>query len=613
MGRGGKKKKSVEEARGHRLWLSQVDLHGLLLSEPVLNLHFPQGPEKVPEGLFRRYLREWERIKSVEDAPEEAVPILRRWLHFIFGDLLGYRAPYWVTGREVPESCTLYLEEHRETLKPYGAILSNGSPLFLVYKADFAHPLDRNERRRPTWRASPTVKLERLLRGLDCPLGLVTNGLHFRLLYAPMGLPSSWITFSAEALRGDKLVLDAFYTFLRLERFIGERKHLLVELCRESEKRQAELTETLGEQALRALQIFVERAEIDGPVSPQELHAAGLALMMRLVFLLFAEERELLPHGMPLYEESYSLGRLLFRLEEEKREHPEAFREGYDAWPRLQALFRLIYRGCPHPDLNLRPYGGDLFHPERFSLLDGARLRLSNEVVYEILKALTNTEARVGRQKIAQRVSYRTLQIEHIGHMYEGLLGYAVRENEEGQRCLVPSGLRKRTGTYYTPKVLTTEVVRRTLGPLLAERKTPEDILSLKILDPAMGSGAFLVAAAEELAEALVSAWERRREEFPEATLVLPLATPARGLAEEEPLAQERDEMLIQARRLVVERCLYGVDVNPEAVELAKLSLWIESLARGKPFTFLNAHLRCGNSLIGAWFFKEVEVSIGRR
>ena len=154
MRRRRKKKKSVEEERDHRLWLSQVDLHGLLLSEPVLNLHFPQGPEKVPDPLFRRYLREWERIRSVEDTPEEAVPILRHWLHFIFGDLLGYRAPYWVTGREVPESCTLYLEEHRETLKPYGAILSNGSPLFLVYKTDFTHPLDRNERRRHTWRAS---------------------------------------------------------------------------------------------------------------------------------------------------------------------------------------------------------------------------------------------------------------------------------------------------------------------------------------------------------------------------------------------------------------------------------------------------------------------------
>jgi len=613
MRRRHKKKKLVEEARDHRLWLSQVELHGLLLSEPVLNTHFPKGPEKLSEKLSQRFLQEWERVKSMEEAPSEAGPAYRAWLNFIFQELLGYRAPHWVTGRDVPDSYTLYLEEHREILRPYGVISNRGAPLFLVYKADFAHPLNRNERRKHTWQASPTAKLERLLRGLDCPLGLVTNGLHFRLLYAPMGLPSSWITWTAEALRGDKLVLDAFFTFLKLERFIGERKRLLVELCHESEKRQAELTETLGEQALQALQIFVERAEIDGSVSPEELHAAGLALMMRLVFILFAEERELLPHGIPLYEASYSLSRLLFRLEQEKREHPEAFRESYDAWPQIQALFRLIYHGCGHQDLIMRPYGGDLFNPKRYELLDSTRLRLSNEVVYEILKALTHTEAKVGRQKIAQRVSYRTLQIEHIGHMYEGLLGYAVREDEEGQRRLVPSGLRKRTGTYYTPKVLTTEVVRRTLGPLLAERKTPEEILSLKILDPAMGSGAFLVAAAEELAEALVSAWERRREEFPEATLVLPYASPARGLAEEEPLAQERDEMLIQARRLVVERCLYGVDVNPEAVELAKLSLWIESLDRNKPFTFLNAHLRGGNSLIGAWFFKEVDVSLGKR
>jgi len=607
-----RKKELPKEERSHRLWLSQVDLHGLLLSEPVLNTHFPKGPEKLPDKLFQRYLREWERIRSVEDTSEKASLVYRNWLNFIFKELLNYSPPHWVTERDVPEFCTVYLEEHRETLKPYGVILNSRKPVFVVYKAEFAHSLDRNERGRNTWRASPTVKLERLLRGLDCPLGLVTNGLHFRLVYAPMGLPPSWITWIGESLRGDKLVLDAFYTFLKLARFIGEKKYLLIELCQESEKRQTELTESLGEQALKALEIFVKHAEIDGPISPQELHSAGLALMMRLVFILFAEERELLPYGLPLYETSYSLSRLLFRLEQEKREHPEIFRESYDAWPRIQALFRLIYYGCGHPDLPLRPYGGDLFNPEQYELLDSTRLKLSNEVVYEILKALTNTEAKIGRQKVAQRISYRTLQIEHIGHMYEGLLGYAVRENEEGRRILVPSGLRKRTGTYYTPKVLTTEVVRRTLRPFLAERKTPEEILSLKILDPAMGSGAFLVAAAEELAEALVSAWERRREEFPEATLVLPYATPAKGHADEEFLAQERDEMLLQARRLVVERCLYGVDVNPEAVELAKLSLWIESLSRNKPFTFLNAHLKCGNSLIGAWFFKEVKVSLGK-
>jgi len=600
-----RKKELPKEERSHRLWLSQVDLHGLLLSEPVLNTHFPKGPEKLHDKLFQRYLREWERIRSVEDASEKASLVYRNWLNFIFKELLNYSPPHWVTGRDVPEFCTVYLEEHRETLKPYGVILNSRKPVFVVYKAEFAHSLDRNERGRNTWRASPTVKLERLLRGLDCPLGLVTNGLHFRLVYAPMGLPPSWITWTGESLRGDKLVLDAFYTFLKLDRFIGEKKYLLIELCRESEKRQTELTESLGEQALKALEIFVKHAEIDGPISPQELHSAGLALMMRLVFILFAEERELLPYGLPLYETSYSLSRLLFRLEQEKREHSESFCESYDAWPRIQALFRLIYYGCGHPDLPLRPYGGDLFNPERYELLDSTRLRLSNEVVYEILKALTNTEAKIGRQKVAQRISYRTLQIEHIGHMYEGLLGYAVREDEGGKRVLVPSGLRKRTGTYYTPKVLTTEIVRRTLRPLLAERKTPEEILSLKILDPAMGSGAFLVAAAEELAEALVSAWERRREEFPEATLVLPYATSAKGHADEEFLAQEREEMLLQARRLVVERCLYGVDVNPEAVELAKLSLWIESLAHNKPFTFLNTHLKCGNSLIGAWFFSS--------
>ncbi|MEN6547562.1 MAG: N-6 DNA methylase, partial [Armatimonadia bacterium] len=170
------------------------------------------------------------------------------------------------------------------------------------------------------------------------------------------------------------------------------------------------------------------------------------------------------------------------------------------------------------------------------------------------------------------------------------------------------SGLRKGQGTYYTPKWITSFICERTLEPLVYEGegegrrlKAPEEILALKVCDPAMGSGAFLVQACRYLADRLVDAWDRLAVEKPEQILTMPYGNVLNGGPREMALPESHDEAVMWARRFVAEHCLYGVDLNPLAVELAKMSLWLITLSKDKPFEFFDHKLKHGNSLIGSW------------
>src|SRR5205823_1883192 len=176
-----------------------------------------------------------------------------------------------------------------------------------------------------------------------------------------------------------------------------------------------------------------------------------------------------------------------------------------------------------------------------------------------------------------ERIAYRDLGVEQLGAVYETLLDYEPRVDAANHVTLeAGSGVRKATGTFYTPQPIAEYLVRRTLGPLVAGA-TPERILRLRILDPSMGSGAFLVAACRYLA----AAYERA------------LADEGGGDLD------DRDRAVI--RRTIAERCLYGVDRNPMAVQLARLSLWLATLAADRPLGFLDHRLRTGDSLLGAW------------
>ncbi|NPA53643.1 MAG: N-6 DNA methylase [Aquificae bacterium] len=629
----------------HERWLSFVERNGIFVSEVVLKKYFSNKLEKIDKYKLSKLKKEYERF-SVGNAEKR---IQREWFNFIFEDFLNIPTENWIKTRQFLKNYAVEIPDFLQTLEPDRLLVIDKKPKLAVFTVSPQQDIDKNEKKAGKWKASPYIKLERYLRDSGIPFGIVTNGFDFRIVFAEKGFTTSYITFR-EGWVDDELLTNAFFTILNKNRWFW--KPSLEDLVKESREKQTEITDQLGIQVKEAVELFISyldkknkehNLEIFKNLTEKEIYEMALFYMMRIIFILFAEENYLLPHENPIYEKNYGIGSLLSMLSNQKRNYPDSLKHTYDAWFRILALFRLIYEGSEHPDLNLKAYGGELFDYKKFPVLEDKRLKLSNKEIYEILHKLTYAKVKFGKEYINQKVSYSTLDIEHIGQMYEGLLAYSVkkantpiykvkRENniiyvdeknlhtedeileklETGSFYLTFSGERKTTGTYYTPKSLTLELVKRTLEPLVKNKKTPEEILSLKICDPSMGSGAFLVAACNFLAEKLVDAWQKRIEEYPNETLVLPYALPSKNKRNEEPLKKEYEEMLIQAKRLITERCLYGVDINPLAVELGKLSLWLNSFSKDRPFTFLDAHLKVGNSLVGASFSEKKKIKFGK-
>ncbi|MEO8259003.1 MAG: N-6 DNA methylase [Acidobacteriota bacterium] len=296
-----------------------------------------------------------------------------------------------------------------------------------------------------------------------------------------------------------------------------------------------------------------------------------------MLFLLFAEARGLVPLWHPVYRESYSVETLRTAAE-----RPET---AVGLWDAFRAIAHLAHSGCRAGDLLVTPFNGRLFAPARTPLAE--RRGLDDEAARRAVLALSTRPSTDGAGR--ERIAYRDLGVEQLGAVYETLLDYEplrlpperpAANGAPGAVTLVRgSGLRKATGSFYTPQPIADYLVRRTLGPLVRDA-SPERILQLRILDPAMGSGAFLVSACRYLATAY------------EAAL---LRTGAYHGSDFD--ARER----VTTTRRIAERCLYGVDVNPMAVQLARLSLWLATLAADRPLTFLDHHLLTGDSLLGAW------------
>jgi len=272
-------------------------------------------------------------------------------------------------------------------------------------------------------------------------------------------------------------------------------------------------------------------------------HAALVRAIMRLVVALFAASRGRFP--------DCDLGDLHAELAAAERARAP-LGDRHDAWPRITGLFRRLHDGAlgqTPPRAPARP--GSLFDADASPLREG---RLSDAAVLRILDKLLVVSG--------ERLVFAELEVEHIGMVYETLMGFT----EE----------RRRLGAHYTSPLLTRLMVERTLAPLVRPDASPGEILALAVCDPAMGSGAFLVEVCRWLADRLVAAWER---------------APADAPAGEDPK--------LHARRLVARSCLYGVDRNPIATDLARVSLWLLTAAPEHPFLFLEATLRHGDSLVG--------------
>ena len=333
-----------------------------------------------------------------------------------------------------------------------------------------------------------------------------------------------------------------------------------------SSRHAAGVCHSLGDGVLAAL------PDLATALSPGRTGAAGavrpyeqaLTVVYRVLFLLFAEARGLVPVWHPVYREAYTIDALYRRSVEPP---PRGL------WAALQAIARLAHAGCKAGDLDVTAFNGRLFSPRHAPLAE--RGHVPEDVVKTLVQALATTTTPAGRRRIA----YHDLGVEQLGAVYERVLEHEPISTR-GRIVLRRTSIeRKATGSFYTPRSVTEFLVRRTLHPLVVDRSAG-DILALRVVDPAMGSGAFLVAACHYLADQCEHALIRDGE------------WDAPGIT-----AGDRATL----RRQVAEQCLYGVDLNPTAVQLARLSLWLTTLAAGKPLTFLDHHLSVGNSLLGGW------------
>jgi len=522
------------------------------------------------------------------------------WLKHIF-QKLGF-SPLWRNS----------IETEKGEIKISAIEKYNNKPLVIFRFLRFGESLDAAE----GLARSPHKELMRALYHTEASYGILTNGKVFRLIRdTPLSSDRSylevdlWRTFELE----DRDSFRVFWAIFRKEAFVPDEsgKSLIEVLEEESRKHAIRVGDELRESAFIALERFIrgvledennrDVVESEG-FDLEKLYQESLVYLYRILFLLYAESTELLPVGNPLYRNLYSLEFLRDLVADPRNSfHPNS----YFLWESLKATFKLINEGFESSELHVPAYNGKLFSEQSTPLLN--RCRVSDSVMAEVIKDLTLTAGRRGRTR--EVISYRELGIEQLGSIYEGLLELEPKIAEEdlavvkikgefqtvpksrlrGERIIeeIPKGRfylgywggrRKSTGTYYTPKQITEFLVRSALEPLV-DGKSSEEILEIKVLDPAMGSGAFLVAAVNFLAE-----------KYREALL-------REGLIAEEDIDSEKEA---EFKRLVVENCIYGVDLNPLAVELAKVSLWLTTMAKGKPLTFLDHKLKCGNSLIGA-------------
>ena len=528
------------------------------------------------------------------------------------------------------------------------------------------------------WNASRHERFVRLLAETGVPVGLLCTADRVRLVHAPRGETPGWLTFdfSQMAMPAGRPILAAFDMLLSAGALFGHEEASLPALLARSREAQAEVSTRLARQVLAALHELLRGfvaadarggAEALAREDPKRLYNGLVVVLMRLVFLLYTEDRGLMP-AHPVYEQYYSLGGLFARLRADAAAHPDTMDQRFGAWAQLLALFRLVHGGGRHgAGLSFAARKGRLFDPARFPFLEclssapaaadglpagAADLPLAPDgTVWRVLENLMMLDG--------ERLSYRTLDVEQIGSVYEAIMGFRIERTtgrsiavrspkrtgaavvvdlddllsqDGGARAravaertgvrlppkaaaalrqaatvedvvaalegridrdatpdvapprtpvLQPTDERRRSGSHYTPSTLTGPIVADALRPVfdrLGPAPAPDRVLDLKVLDPAMGSGAFLVEACRQLAGKLVAAWH------------------AHGGPP--PIPPDEDELL-HARRLVAQRCLHGVDRNPMAVELARLSLWLVTFAKDHEFTFVDHALRHGDALVG--------------
>ena len=490
----------------------------------------------------------------------------------------------------------------------------------LVESKRWGTHLDRGSRQQRT----PAGQVLRYLRRADdltngaLRWGILSNGRRWRLYYAgARSVAEQFFEVDLPAALDDDRALKRFVLLFRPQAFAvgasGESLHgtILSEGRRYEERVAANLSDMVFHQVFP--QLTGALAVAAGTASLAEVRDATLTLLYRLLFILYAEDRGLLPVQNPQYDD-YSLRRLRDDVGRRKRTN-DTFSTGFSRlWTALHGLCQAIDQG--DPSIGLPPYNGGLFDASQQPLL--ASVSLNDQVVADVLWLLSFDSSTGGY------INYRDLSIEQLGSIYERLLDHEL-VHEGGAVAVRPNVFaRKCSGSYYTSDPLVQLIIAETVAPLV-EGRSAEEILELKICDPAMGSGHFLVSLVDYLSDRVMEAMAattdddhgaadhgaapHRRPTVPVAQRIEMIRATIRENARRG--GWQLDETQLDdrriVRRMVLKRCVFGVDKNPMAVELAKVALWLHTFTAGAPLSFLNHHLRCGDSLFGCWVGPTIE------
>ncbi|MBU1098118.1 MAG: hypothetical protein KKB34_16660 [Bacteroidetes bacterium] len=799
-------------------WWSELRHGGMIISPAVLKEIFHKGylePSRYDYQYLRDNYIKFERWWDNPERSQTKLDKLHNWLDIVLERFLKLNSLQWRKGNEISNE-QVHHTIIGENIKPnrlFYRTASDEIPSLALF-VDPGTKLGFGKSKKQYG------KVLEYLRGKKIKLALFTNGMTFRLCYAGLD-HDSYVEWDAANWfsEGEYLPqLYGFYYLLGREGFY-ERDNCtfpLIEAIESSRTRQGELSSILGEQVRQAIEIILDEfgkskkkhnnfidsiknnpdgTSINDDTVLSAIFQSSVRLVMRLVVILFAEARDLLPRTNELYHKHYGLEGLFEQLRKAKTIESSEFMDDLSSgWLRTLSLFKIIYLGSPHQDLQVPAYGGELFesgNPQSYdpvkralALFEDPRFEISNSSLLKILEKLKYGKLKIkqGRSSTFMKgpVDFRELRTEFIGMIYEGILDYELKAANEpmliinaGMQPILPlsvleglsekqikdlfdklkqkdkkkddeeeseeetndeinsesedidenddidnevdndttdesdnsdeiledetttraqlwaektveclglvkrprnkdenytyeikkreraknllkevyetgdyyisrwGGTRKGTGTFYTRPQLAIPTVIRTLEPLCytesAEKeyevveipestsvsepaakysskiklpKQPEEILSVKVCDPACGSGSFLVAALNYLTDALYESliYHANMLNAKEANrITLPL-----GIVTDDPLDKnvlpclpDEDDFEIRTKaklkRHVVENCIYGVDLNSTAVELARLSLWIETMDRNLPFEFLDHKIKTGNSLVGAW------------
>ena len=720
-------------AKHHAEWLSLIEVSGPFLSLPVLVQRFPQGMDAHdPEHAkaLRQVHEEWDQDQN-GDRPDPAIH--RQWIDWVLRNTLDL-GDVLVEGQKIPQTLKADLAEHGETLRPDKVVMEpdGGKARLLIQTYPLKQKLSRVVEGKP-WAASPDTRMMQLLHDTGVRIGLVTNGDQWMLVDAPKGETTGYASWYASLWLEEPKTLQAFRTLLGSYRFFGvPEEETLERLLAQSAQDQQEVTDQLGYQVRQAVEVLVhtlDRANRDSGgallkgVPEDKLYDAALTVMMRLVFLFCAEERDLLLLGDELYDKNYSVSTLREQLRVTATNFGEEVLERrHDAWSRLLTTFRAVYGGIQHERSSSPPIRGNCStrigsrsskgeKPGRVGRTRPAsRSRLITAPCCTCWNPSRCSRSRLpgGGPATPRKLSFRALSILQIGHVYEGLLDHtAVKATEpvlglNGPRDNEPevplsklealaakgedelAGIRQggdgtvvgrhreaapgvgtgRPDTEPIPHRLPggrealaagqavcragaarhvrlpgrhparerlrhgghgSAIQRHTLHgrkPDQADRAVHAGAARLRRSSRGQAKGAVAVEVAEGTSRPQDLRHGVRERGVLGPGLHLPGGTAARslggsretgegspritpygevstGLPDEQLIPLDRQERLTYARRLVAERCVYGVDKNPLAVEMAKLSLWLLTLAKDKPFTFLDHAIRCGDSLVG--------------